>query len=242
MKTLFALLALISCCFPAYAAPAATPLGLAQAYPDLLAAVEDGTLLWRDGTRMALDGEPGAADSIRAMFSVPYPAGAPLSVPQPGEDPGRIRYEPFFVKMYGDCRNGRLPARRVTWVDGKRPYVSSVNGVNEKLEAVVEELKKLPPEMRKYLTPLGGVYTCRTVRGDDSLSMHAYAAAIDINTAYGDYWKNYSDEKSIHYRNRIPKEIVDAFERHGFIWGGRWYHYDTGHFEYRPELFPLKAP
>ncbi|MDP3291618.1 MAG: M15 family metallopeptidase, partial [Sulfuricurvum sp.] len=23
---------------------------------------------------------------------------------------------------------------------------------------------------------------------------------------------------------------------HGFIWGGRWYHYDTMHFEYRPEL------
>ena len=25
-------------------------------------------------------------------------------------------------------------------------------------------------------------------------------------------------------------------ERHGFIWGGNWYHYDTMHFEYRPEL------
>mgnify|MGYP002637708491 CR=1 FL=1 len=22
----------------------------------------------------------------------------------------------------------------------------------------------------------------------------------------------------------------------GFIWGGRWFHYDTMHFEYRPEL------
>jgi hypothetical protein len=21
------------------------------------------------------------------------------------------------------------------------------------------------------------------------------------------------------------------------VWGGRWYHYDTMHFEYRPELF-----
>ncbi|MDD5211432.1 MAG: M15 family metallopeptidase, partial [Sulfuricurvum sp.] len=24
--------------------------------------------------------------------------------------------------------------------------------------------------------------------------------------------------------------------KYGFIWGGRWYHYDTMHFEYRPEL------
>ncbi|MBP9613702.1 MAG: M15 family metallopeptidase, partial [Sulfurospirillum sp.] len=26
-------------------------------------------------------------------------------------------------------------------------------------------------------------------------------------------------------------------EKYGFVWGGRWYHYDTMHFEYRPELF-----
>ena len=32
--------------------------------------------------------------------------------------------------------------------------------------------------------------------------------------------------------------IVEIFERHGFIWGGKWYHYDTMHFEYRPELLP----
>ena len=38
------------------------------------------------------------------------------------------------------------------------------------------------------------------------------------------------------WRNRIPQAIVDAFEAEGFIWGGRWFHYDTMHFEYRPEL------
>ena len=34
----------------------------------------------------------------------------------------------------------------------------------------------------------------------------------------------------------FPLEIVEIFERHGFIWGGRWKHYDTMHFEFRPEL------
>ena len=38
------------------------------------------------------------------------------------------------------------------------------------------------------------------------------------------------------YENRVPEEIVNIFERHGFIWGGRWYHYDTMHFEFRPEF------
>ena len=34
----------------------------------------------------------------------------------------------------------------------------------------------------------------------------------------------------------VRREIARIFERHGFIWGGKWYHYDTMHFEYRPEL------
>jgi hypothetical protein len=38
-----------------------------------------------------------------------------------------------------------------------------------------------------------------------------------------------------HYESD-SQEIVDIFERHGFIWGGKWYHFDTMHFEYRPEL------
>jgi len=27
-----------------------------------------------------------------------------------------------------------------------------------------------------------------------------------------------------------------TFEHHGFIWGGKWWHFDTMHFEYRPEI------
>ena len=58
-------------------------------------------------------------------------------------------------------------------------------------------------------------------------------AAIDINTKSSDYWLWSSGGA---YRNRIPFAIVEIFERHGFIWGGKWGHFDTMHFEYRPEL------
>lgn len=34
-------------------------------------------------------------------------------------------------------------------------------------------------------------------------------------------------------------EIVKVFEKYGFIWGGTWYHYDTMHFEYRPEFLGI---
>ena len=49
-----------------------------------------------------------------------------------------------------------------------------------------------------------------------------------------DYWR----WSKSGWHNRIQIEIARVFERHGFIWGGRWYHYDTMHFEYRPELLP----
>ena len=59
-------------------------------------------------------------------------------------------------------------------------------------------------------------------------------------TRFGDYWQwAKQPEGALAWRNRIPREIVEIFERHGFIWGGRWYHFDSLHFEYRPELIAL---
>ena len=63
---------------------------------------------------------------------------------------------------------------------------------------------------------------------------------IDLNTSYSNYWQwtcGCTDEKAKpKYQNKIPQGIVDIFEKHGFIWGGKWSHFDTMHFEYRPEL------
>jgi hypothetical protein len=68
---------------------------------------------------------------------------------------------------------------------------------------------------------------------------------IDINARLSHYWQwdlqsagiPVSEDTPLKYRNTIPREIVAIFEKYGFIWGGKWYHYDTMHFEYRPELF-----
>jgi len=37
----------------------------------------------------------------------------------------------------------------------------------------------------------------------------------------------------------IPAAAVEAFERHGFVWGGKWLFFDTMHFEYRPDILLL---
>jgi hypothetical protein len=94
--------------------------------------------------------------------------------------------------------------------------------------------------MRKYLIGSGGTYNCRSIAKTNRMSMHAYGASIDISTKYTNYWLWEKADKTgkVVWKNKVPKEIIDVFERHGFIWGGRWYHFDTMYFEYRPELLP----
>jgi hypothetical protein len=146
--------------------------------------------------------------------------------------------------MYGDCRKGEVKPRltRIPWLQnrgGGSVEVTTVNGVDRKLAAVARDLERLPAEMTKYLVPTAGTYNCRTIAGTKRLSVHAFGAAIDLSTRFGDYWQWAGKSAKPVYRNRFPIEIVEIFERHGFIWGGTWYHYDTFHFEYRPELIAL---
>ena len=230
---------------------AATIDDLIRAYPDALSGFDGVNLIWRDGTRMPagvgqprLTGEEALAHgSILDQLALRYPAGAPALPPQ--DDPGRIRNQAFFDKLYGDCQAGQVTPKlvRVIWLPrtwGRPVSITSVNGVDRALEAVSRELDELPLEDRKFLIPLGGTYNCRPVAGTGRTSMHSWGAAIDINTAYSDYWRWRGPGSG--YRSRIPPEIVAAFERHGFIWGGRWAHFDTMHFEYRPELLNPAVP
>ncbi|MGC2071537.1 MAG: M15 family metallopeptidase, partial [Pseudolabrys sp.] len=120
---------------------------------------------------------------------------------------------------------------------GGKIAITAVNGVVSALENVSRELDEMPDQFVKYLVPTGGTYNCRRIAGSRARSMHANGAAIDISTKFADYWRwDSTDWTQPRWRNRIPIEIVRIFEKQGFIWGGYWYHFDTMHFEYRPEL------
>lgn len=229
-------------------ARAATPDDLLRAYPQQLSRIDGPDLIWRDGTRTPLGtAHPGQAEedipdpSLADQLAAHYPAGAPLD--PPGGDPGRLRNAAFFDKMYGDCRRGEVAPTlvRVVWLPqswGHTVTITATNGVDRALDAVSRELDALPDADKPFLVPLGGTYNCRRVAGTTQASMHGWGAAIDLNPALADYWR----WRRAGYRNRIPADIVAIFERHGFIWGGRWTHYDTMHFEYRPELLPRAIP
>ena len=223
---------------------------LLRAYPNQLERIEGNALVWRDGTRMALDHGKRAVDHeewlnqacLRDQLLQCYDAGGVCTAPAVNHDPGRARYEPFFLKMYGATKaEVAKKLTTVVWLPGiinARLQVSTVNDVHKRLDSVSRELAKLPASFHKYLRKPGGTFNWRPIAGTKRMSMHSFGVTLDINVAESHYWRNDRSDRNGRYvyKNRIPMEIVRIFEKYGFIWGGRWYHYDTMHFEYRPEL------
>jgi hypothetical protein len=222
---------------------------LVAAYPDALAGHDSEVLRWRDGTTTPISSSNEQQTfaqllhdaSIIDQFRIPYPRGPLQTPPDVDADPGRFRNAAFFNKMYGECRRGEVAPRLAsliwlpkTW--GKTITVTSTNGVNMHLEAVSAEIDALPDKIKHAAYPTAGTYNCRAVADTGEPSPHSYGIAIDLNLAFSDYWFWHPHDGKIAYHNRMPEEIVQIFEKHGFIWGGKWYHYDTMHFEYRPEL------
>lgn len=220
---------------------------LIAAYPDRIAGFNLTDVIWRDGTRMPIganDPNKSFADlltraTIGDQFRLDYPSGAVIAAPPQDFDPGRFRNKAFFDRLYGDCRKGEVEKNlvSVTWLPGSWGHaVLFAPRAAAALRAVSAEIDALPADIRRAAFPSAGTYACRGVADAGQPSMHAYGAAIDLNLAYSNYWLWDSPKSPPVWRNRMPHQIVDIFERHGFIWGGRWYHYDTMHFEYRPEL------
>lgn len=221
-----------------------------EAYPDAVSDVakrdgkyylqfEDGTeFVWDDGREKTFVEKLEDAD-LEDTVSLPYAVGEPTEDPAKNEDPGRFRFDPFMKQLYGESEGAvRESLVSVKWPGGKELAFNERHGAADALRAVAAELDALPEEFHKYFTKTAGTFNWRVIKGTERMSSHSYAVALDINIDFSNYWR--WDDKTgekLTYTNRIPWEIVEVFERHGFIWGGKWHHYDTMHFEYRPELF-----
>ena len=221
---------------------------LVWAYGSAIARIEGGDLVWHDATRMSVDDGRGvksfeawlATPDLKDMFRQAYPAGAPAVAPPRNFDPGRARNRALFDKLYGDCVTGGVVANlvNVVWLPkkyGKPLPFNGRHGAAERLAAVSRRLDDLPSRFDDFLLPPAGTYHCRPIAGTSRISAHGYGIAIDLAVKRSHYWRWAGGVEGA-YRNDIPEEIVAAFEAEGFIWGGRWAHYDTMHFEYRPEL------
>ncbi len=221
---------------------------LQKVYAKHIKKVENNFLIMADGTRIVIDDKLKKTHllklttaDIEDMLSQSYPVGKCYNIPPKQDfDPGRIRSNLFFKSIYGNSKDQvGLNTVRVNWF-GQRLRFTTTNNAHEALKAVHRDLSQYK-ELWKYAAPSAGTFHWRQISGTNRLSIHSFAAAIDLNTRYASYWR-WSGDKQGHVKfrqSKIPELVVNIFEKHGFIWGGKWYHYDGFHFEYRPELIEI---
>lgn len=68
---------------------------------------------------------------------------------------------------------------------------------------------------------LGDAWSVRKKKDGTQLSCHSWGIAIDLNPLLAPWLK----------KSKQPKVIVDAFEKRGWTWGGRWKNLDGMHFQ-----------
>lgn len=210
-------------------------------YKDNKIFFSDKTFLIYDDFKKKNDQELIENPDIEDQFRFNYHKISQNSIPK--GDPGRIRNELFFKKIYGNTKaEVESKMTEIIWCPklvNQKIKVTTVNGIDKivkQLSAALDE----HPEYKKYINAIGGTFSWRKISGTNRLSMHSFGMTMDINVKNSNYWqwdcKCKNENATLSYRNQIPLKLVAIFEKYGFIWGGNWKHYDTMHFEYRPEL------
>lgn len=228
---------------------------LATVYPGLLAAIEldaagRARLVLTDGTRLPYDDgrrkspeELLDAPDIEDTLAEPYPLGPVTAEPAPGFSPGRRRVEPLFLALYGHDKAAVTANCRPVPFLGQTMAFNTRFGAADAFARVETRLARLmaaDPSLRRYLLPASGGVVWRVIAGTRRLSVHSFAAAVDVSPKGNPYWRNLPRGTNLlPTRQAFPVAVVAAFEAEGFIWGGKWSEFDLMHFEYRPELILL---
>jgi hypothetical protein len=202
-------------------------------------------LVMADGARLIYDdGQDKTPEEalehpdLKDMLAQLYPLGPVTQEPAPGLHPGRCRVQAFFQAVYGhdevEVRNNLVPVRFLNTT----VLFNRQNGAAKALQDVAAELSGLlaaHPEYKRFILPVDGTFFWRTIARTGRLSLHSFGVAIDLNAKRNTYWQ-WHKGSALALRLRFPVEVMEIFEGHGFIWGGKWAEFDLMHFEYRPEL------
>ena len=121
-----------------------------------------------------------------------------------------------------------------------------------RVAAECRSLSQTDPRIAAFFRNLAHIegFRFRHVAGTAYCSYHCYGLAVDLiprNYGKAIYWRwVWMSDKAgkwwaTPYSQRwmVPPQVVSAFEKHGFVWGGKWMFFDDMHFEYRPEIIIL---
>ena len=230
-------------------------LCLMMAYPEYITDVEKDNsgrvyVIMKSGKRILYDDKKEKSSEekfqntdLQDMMDQPYPLGAVNGAAEKNFDPGRFRVYSLLKEIYGNDKNSVESNLEMASLGYRRFQFNGNNNASLSLERAMKELIPLSQKkgnIAKCLFPSSGTFNYRYISGTNMLSPHSFGIAIDLARDRRDYWKWVSREEGSLRIKKYPREIVEVFEKNNFVWGGKWSHFDTLHFEYRPEII-LKA-
>ena len=111
------------------------------------------------------------------------------------------------------------------------------------LDIYKDSVEKIFTELKNHGFTLFdiGCYNPRKVIGRNIVSIHAYAAAIDVNPKQNPFFNKYSKEveknRSVYVNGMITEKEIEIFAKHGFtVWGGKNKRPDFMHFQVPSKL------
>lgn len=202
---------------------------------------------FRDG-RMLREGRLDRDDACDPIFYV-YPL-EPLTEPlsPPAEMPTYCT--DVLESLWGDSETEiRDHGRSVTFLDHRMFVNELLVAPLANVEKDVLRAARNRPVVASWVEEMEITYSFsyREIAGSPTRSQHSFGLAVDfVPRSYGGravYWRwsRALDGEGWHsipldHRWSPPTAVIEAFERHGFVWGGKWAHFDAIHFEYRPEI------
>lgn len=213
---------------------------------DAVFSVKGRAVRFQDG-RMLGDGNLAEREQFGSIF-YRYPLEWLTEPPPLAEEP--IYCTDFLDYLFGQTESEiRSHGQSVAFLD-HRMFVNTL--LVEPLQAVEREVRtaaRHDQAVAKWIGNLNITYSFidKDIAGSQSRSYHAYGLAVDLVPLSSGgkqvYWRwsrvfnrEGWDRIPMARRWNPPQAVVEAFERQGFVWGGKWAHFDTIHFEYRPEI------
>ncbi|WP_055666976.1 M15 family metallopeptidase [Desnuesiella massiliensis] len=224
---------------------------LMMAYPEYikdLQCTEDGRvyIIMKSGRKILYDDKKAkgheeklANPDIQDMMEQIYPLSPISKIMNTNFDPGRARIYGILTEIYGQSKSQVEAKLKQVKVGYGYYQFNGENRAAEALKASMNEVMALiqkKPSINSFAFPCSGTFNYRYIAGTNRLSPHAFGIAIDLVRDSRDYWKWASKEQGQKRLESYPKELVEIFEKNGFVWGGKWNHFDILHFEYRPEI------
>lgn len=214
---------------------------------DLVFSLAGKAIHFQDG-RMLAEGRLDRRDRCDPIF-YRYPLEMPTE-PLPLPE-GPVRFctdvqEALWGRTESEIRKHALSTHFI----GRRMFVNDV--VAEALKGVERDILAITEhdaDVAAWIDDTETAYSFadRGIAGTATRSQHSWGLALDLVPASYDgrqvYWR-WTRAWSPRSWHRTPLEqrwsppavVIEVFERHGFLWGGKWAHFDNIHFEYRPEI------